>query len=79
MLDVFAAFVLIVLAASTVAVILFLAALPGRIAKTRGHPAVQAVSVAGWVSILTGFALWPFALVWAYLDIPAAVSGKTRK
>jgi hypothetical protein len=44
--------------------------LPGHIAKTRGHPQAQAVTVAGWVTLICGFALWPVALIWAYVDIP---------
>jgi hypothetical protein len=45
--DVFAWFVLIVLVVCTVAVIIFMAMLPGTIAKRRHHPWAQAVNVAG--------------------------------
>jgi membrane-bound acyltransferase YfiQ involved in biofilm formation len=71
MIDIFAWIVLIVVVASTVAVVLFLAALPGRIAKSRNHPWAQAVTVAGWITFFLGFALWPLVLVWAYVDVPA--------
>ena len=70
-LDIFAWIVLIVVAASTVAVVLFLAALPGRIAHERNHPWAQAVTVAGWITFFLGFALWPLVLIWAYVDVPA--------
>ena len=56
-LDLFAWIVLIILALSTVAVIVFLAMLPGTIAKKRNHPWAQAVTVAGWVTLFLGFAL----------------------
>jgi len=69
-LDIFAWIVLIVLAISTIAVVVFLAMLPGHIARTRNHPWAQAVKVAGWVTLFLGFALWPLALIWAYVDIP---------
>jgi uncharacterized BrkB/YihY/UPF0761 family membrane protein len=69
-LDIFAWIVLLVLLASTVAVIVFLAMLPGMIAKKRNHPWQQAVMVAGWVTLFLGFALWPVVLIWAYVDIP---------
>jgi len=69
-LDIFAWIVLIVLVASTVAVIIFLAMLPGMIAKSRHHPWAQAVTVAGWVTLFLGFALWPLVLIWAYVDVP---------
>ena len=70
-LDIFAWIVLIVLVLSTVAVIVFLAMLPGTIAKNRNHPWAQGVSVAGWVTLFLGFALWPVVLIWAYIDVPA--------
>jgi hypothetical protein len=28
------------------------------------------VTVAGWVTLICGFALWPAALIWAYVDCP---------
>jgi hypothetical protein len=69
-LDIFAWIVLIVLVLSSIAVAVFLAALPGRIAKGRNHPWTQAVTVAGWVTLFLGFALWPIVLIWAYVDVP---------
>jgi hypothetical protein len=76
MIDVFAWIVLIVLAMSTVAVIVFLAMLPGMIARQRHHPWTQAVTVAGWVTLLPGFALWPVVLIWAYVDWPVVPKGE---
>ena len=70
-LDIFAWIVLIVLAASTIFVIVFMAMLPGMIAKRRNHPWTQAVNIAGWVTFFFGFVLWPVAVIWAYVDIPA--------
>jgi len=70
MLDIFAWIVLIVLLASTTAVVVFFAMLPGMIAKKRKHPWAQAVTVAGWVRLFLGFVLWPVALIWAYVDVP---------
>jgi hypothetical protein len=72
MIDIFAWVVLIVLVLSTVAVVVFLAMLPGSIARKRHHPWATAVTVAGWVTLFLGFALWPIALIWAYVDIPAS-------
>jgi Protein of unknown function (DUF3302) len=66
-LDIFAWIVLFILVASAVAVFCIAGWLPGHIAKTRGHPQAQAVTVEGWVT-----ALWPLALIWAYVDMPAA-------
>lgn len=69
-LDVFAWSVLAVLVASAVAMIWIAGSLPGHIARTRHHPWADAVTVAGWVTLFLGFALWPLVLIWAYVDVP---------
>lgn len=71
-LDIFAWIVLVILIATIVVVFCLMGALPGHIARRRGHPQVQAVTVAGWVTLIFGFALWPVAVILAYLDVPAA-------
>lgn len=70
-LDIFAWIVLLILVASALAIFFIAGSLPGRIAKSRGHPWAQAVTVAGWVTLIFGFALWPLVLIWAYVDVPA--------
>lgn len=77
--DIFAWIVLVVLALSTVAVVVFLAMLPGMIAKRRNHPWADAVTVGGWVTLFLGFALWPIVLIWAYVDVPHAGSAEVGK
>jgi hypothetical protein len=67
--------VLAILAASAVAMIFIAGSLPGHIARTRGHPWAQAVRMAGWITLFFGFALWPLALIWAYVDAPAPRRG----
>jgi FtsH-binding integral membrane protein len=79
MLDLFAWLVLLILAASTIAVVIIMAMLPGMIAKERKHPWAQAVTVAGWVTLLFGFVLWPVALVWAYVDVPQPKAGEITR
>jgi uncharacterized BrkB/YihY/UPF0761 family membrane protein len=76
MLDVFAWIVLLVLLSCTVAVVIFLAMLPGMIAKSRKHPWAHAITVAGWVTLFLGFALWPVVLIWAYVDVPRVHSAE---
>ena len=71
LLDIFAWIVLLILIASALAIFFIAGSLPGRIAKGRGHPWAQAVTVAGWVTLIFGFALWPIVLIWAHVDIPA--------
>jgi hypothetical protein len=69
-IDYFAWFILIVLLATAVAIFVAMATAPGYIAKKRGHPWAGAVEVAGWVTLIFGFVLWPLSLIWAYVDIP---------
>ena len=75
-IDYFAWFVLFVLLASAVAIFVALAVAPGRIAKKRGHPWAEAVEIAGWVTLIFGFVLWPLSLIWAYVDVPSKETSK---
>jgi Protein of unknown function (DUF3302) len=36
------------------------------------------VRVAGWITLIFGFALWPIALIWAYVDVPAPRTKEQR-
>jgi hypothetical protein len=65
--------IILVVAGLTVYLLLWLAGLPGRAARQRGHPQADAINVLGWLSLLTLFATWPVALVWAYAR-PARVT-----
>src|SRR5262245_40389968 len=39
--------------------------IPSLIAKSRDHPHQDAIHAAGWVSLFTLHALWPFLWIWA--------------
>ncbi len=71
-IDLFAWFILIFLVISAVAIVAALGMAPGYIARQRNHPWAAGVEVAGWVTLICGFVLWPLALVWAFVDAPAA-------
>jgi len=71
LIDIFAWIVLVVLIATLVAVIVALGMMPGHIARKRGHPWAQAVTVGSWATLIFGFVLWPLVLIWAYVDVPA--------
>jgi hypothetical protein len=75
-LDLFAWIVMLILVASGLAMFFIAGYLPGHIAKSRGHPWAQAVTVAGWVTLIFGFVLWPVVLIWAYVDFPAKRAGE---
>jgi hypothetical protein len=70
-LDILAWAVLIILVAVVVLVFWLMGSMPGYVARRRHHPWAEAVSVAGWVTLIFGFVLWPVALIWAYVDVPA--------
>lgn len=43
---------------------------PYEIAKSRDHPHQDAIHAAGWVSLFTLHAIWPFLWIWAMLYRP---------
>lgn len=69
-LDIFAWIVLIVLVATGVAVFVALGIMPGHIARKRGHPWPEAVTVGSWATLVFGFVFRPLVLIWAYVDVP---------
>jgi amino acid transporter len=70
LIDIFAWIVLIVLVATLVAVFVALGTMPGRIARKRGHPWPEAVTVGSWATLVFGLVFWPLVLIWAYVDVP---------
>lgn len=68
MLDVLTIAIILIVVAVNVFFLLWLAALPGAIARERKHPQTEAITACGWLSLLTLFATWPIALVWAYTN-----------
>ena len=69
-IDIFAWIVLLVLIATGVGIFVALGIMPGRIARKRGHPWPEAVTVGGWATLVFGFVFWPLVLIWAYVDVP---------
>jgi hypothetical protein len=41
--------------------------IPYEMAKRRNHPQQDAIHVAGWISLFTLQAIWPFLWIWATL------------
>jgi hypothetical protein len=70
-IDIFAWIVLIVLIFSLIAVFVTLGMAPGHIARKRGHPWADAVTVGSWATLSFGLIFWPLVLIWAYVDFPA--------
>lgn len=64
-LGIFALIVLLTIIAAILGALVWLAILPGKVARRRGHPQAEAINVAGWLGILTGI-VWILALIWAY-------------
>src|ERR1700755_531714 len=53
--------------------------IPHLIAKSRDHPHQDAIHAAGWVSLFTLHALWPFLLIWAMAYRPDRGWGVSHK
>lgn len=66
MIDIFAWIVFITMIASLLYILAFLGMWPGKVARKRQHPYVDAITVGSWVALIGGGVLWPFILVWAY-------------
>lgn len=77
-IDLFAWFILIFLAVFAIAVFAAMGMAPGYVAKSRNHPWATGVEVAGWVTLICGFVLWPLALIWAFVDAPAPHKPEAR-
>jgi hypothetical protein len=65
--------ILCVLPIVGVLVLYKLGSLPGEIARARNHPQADAISICGWMGIIT-LVMWPIAMVWAYMRPSTAVS-----
>lgn len=52
---------------------------PYEIAKRRDHPHQDAIHAAGWVSLFTLHAIWPFLWIWAMLYRPDRGWGMAQK
>lgn len=65
-LDIFTFIILAVLLAVAIFIFIKLGELPGKIAAKRHHPQADAISVSGWIGVITLGLLWPLAIIWAY-------------
>lgn len=66
--------ILVILPILLAYVVYRLGSLPGDIARSRGHPQADAISICGWMGIIT-IVLWPIALVWAHLVPGRPIAG----
>jgi uncharacterized protein DUF3302 len=53
--------------------------IPHMIAKSRDHPHQDAIHAAGWVSLFTLHALWPFLWIWAMAYRPERGWGMSHR
>lgn len=65
-LDIFALVVIALLLAVVIWLVVLLGNMPGDIARKRQHPQAEAISVLGWIGIITMGLGWFVAIVWAY-------------
>lgn len=65
-MDIFALIVIVVTIAAAIWIVVTLGSLPGKIARKRSHYQAEAITVLGWIGILTFGISWFIAIVWAY-------------
>ena len=70
MLDYIALGILFFVVISLVYIVIAIHDIPYNIAKSRNHPHQDAIHAAGWVSLFTLHAIWPFLWIWAMLYRP---------
>ena len=64
-LDYFALGVLVFVVVTLFYAVIAIHDIPHLMAKARNHPHQDAIHVAGWVSLFTLHAIWPFLFIWA--------------
>lgn len=70
---------LVVLVMIAACLYIFLAAMPGKTARERGHPNADAINVLGWVGLLLGVGPWLIALVWSRMQPTITVKTESAK
>jgi hypothetical protein len=78
-LNYFALFVLLFVVVVLFYGIIAIHDIPYRVAKSREHPHQDAIHAAGWVSLFTLHALWPFLWIWAMAYRPERGWGFTHR
>ncbi|MGF1776998.1 DUF3302 domain-containing protein [Vibrio nomapromontoriensis] len=79
MLDYFALFLVFFVFLTLFYGIIVIHDIPYEIAHKRNHPHQDAIHVAGWVSLFTLHAIWPFLWIWATLYKPGTGWGFTAQ
>ncbi|MGR5361468.1 DUF3302 domain-containing protein [Vibrio mediterranei] len=79
MLDYFALFLVFFVFITIFYGIIVIHDIPYEIAHKRNHPHQDAIHVAGWVSLFTLHAIWPFLWIWATLYKPGTGWGFTQQ
>jgi hypothetical protein len=74
-LDYVALAILVFIALTLVYGVIAIHDIPYEIAKSRNHPHQDAIGAAGWVSLFTLHAIWPFLWIWAMAYRPPAGPG----
>lgn len=69
-LSIFALILLIVIVLTVAYGMIIIHDIPYHIAQKRNHPHQDAIHVAGWVSLVTLHAIWPFLWIWATIYRP---------
>lgn len=69
-LSIFALVLLIVVVLTIAYGMIIIHDIPYHLAQKRNHPHQDAIHVAGWISLFTLHAIWPFLWIWATIYRP---------
>jgi len=65
-INIFAWIVFVTMIITVLAALVFLGIWPGKVARERNHPYIDAITVGSWVALIAGGVLWPLVLIWSY-------------
>jgi len=65
-MNIFAWIVFVTMIITVLAAFAFLGIWPGKVARERNHPYVDAITIGSWVALIAGGVLWPLVLIWSY-------------
>lgn len=78
-MEFFALIVIFVTLAATIWIVVTLGSLPGKIARERNHYQAEAITILGWIGILTLGISWFIAIVWAYTKPLSAEAAELKQ
>jgi prepilin signal peptidase PulO-like enzyme (type II secretory pathway) len=65
-IDIFTWIVLLIIVTTVLGILAWMGTWPGKVARARRHPYVDAITVGSWLALIFGGLLWPLIVIWAH-------------